>query len=135
MKIQASIVIVSASVTGNDMESQLGITVDRKWNEGEERGELSDKVKMRAKIIEKNSGISISSKLEKTSSLDEHANSLMEQLLSSRDVLKKLSFESEVRAFFTIFSEESPPTFFDKAFIKFLGEINASLDIDLYYFD
>ena len=127
MRIYSSLAIFSTKLSPHFITTTIGLKPNKTWQVGDVR-------KYRVNPAEDN-GCVFDSNLDVKKDMDEHVTYIMEQFIEKIEALKTISKAAEINTVFSIYSTESPPTVFDKDFIKFLGDINSSLDIDLYYFD
>jgi hypothetical protein len=76
----------------------------------------------------------IESKLQKSDGLEEHINSIFEQLQPSWQSLASLcsQYEAEISCIIYINSEQIPAIHFSKDIIRKVHELNAEIDVDLY---
>ena len=127
MRVFTRLAIISDSLSINEISLQLDMKPDRFSRIGENRQYMVNPEKENTWVIE--------SKADISAPLEDHMSNLISQLSDKKTILQNLSNYAMINTIFSIYSAESPPTVFDKEFIKFLGDINSSLDIDLYYFD
>ncbi|GEM_PF-654005 len=125
---------VSVSLTITDFEEPsseitriLGILPSKIWR----KGELID---TRASICYKQNGWKIFSSLSKFQTLREHIDSLLEVLIPLSDRFKNLPPTCQIELSCCIYIYyEMPEISLDGHTIKTLSELDAGIDIDLYY--
>lgn len=116
--------ILSDILLPEEIDKRVGIKCDESW--------VINGFRPRTKMKAKENGWLLSSELELSEDLELHIANLLQRLAPAIDKIKSLSEQNTVELSFAIYSEERPALHFDKETIAMLGQLGASLDIDLY---
>jgi hypothetical protein len=116
--------IISSDRTPEMITDALGVPCDDCWHSGE--------VRTHTIITEKDNGWLLHSGLPKSASLEEHIAALLNILAPYREKIRSLSCKDTVELSCVIYAARPPALNFASSIINQLGELGASLDIDLY---
>ena len=119
------LMVISQTLTPEDITSSIGLTCDSSWKTGDYRGKTI--------IIEKDNGWVIGSGLSTDVQLDDHVEHLLKMLEPFSENFKYISNEHSVLFSCVIYSKEVPALYFTADTISSINALGASLDIDLYY--
>jgi hypothetical protein len=114
--------ISSATIPAKDLAAHLGLKPDRSWLLGQARGVFG--------VVEKMHGFELESKLGPQSSLEEHIKSMLERLAPCAQKIGALGTQVVAEFSCSIKRRKAPILHFDHATIRWLGVMNARLDID-----
>lgn len=116
--------IISKTLLPEEIDEIIGIKCDKSWKLN---GYLTG-----TKIKKKDNGWILSSTLDVSEDLELHVSNVLVRLVSVVEKIKALSEQNTVEFSLAIYSKERPILSFDKETIAILGQLGASLDIDLY---
>ena len=106
--------------------AQLGLEPSKAWTKGE-RNE-------RTHLERKSSRWSLNSRLERSSSLEDHLRDVLNQALPKADQIRKVGCEYQVGVQLVGYFYTDYPGFgIDREIISGLASLNASIDCDFYY--
>lgn len=131
-KISASFTLLGTDFSPEDLEPEeittaLGIVPTETWKVG-------DLISKKATFHHKQNGWSLKSKLEDSATLEDHVESVLEQLKPSWQPLVKMCtrYYTEIECVIYVFGDDSPAIHFNRETLKRISELNAEIDIDLY---
>lgn len=126
MESYVRLMVLSESISPEQISSQLGILGDDTWRVGDKRKNTA--------ILEKENGWILHSKKEKSVDLEGHIDNIRALISGYESNFKIISdaFDCEVQLSCAVYYENEPPLLFEKEIIIWLNSIGASLDIDLY---
>lgn len=116
--------IVSDLRTPEEITEALGVECSKSWRKGDKRANTV--------IVEKHNGWLLDSALPRSAPLESHIDSLLKRLSPHVEKIKKLSRNDDVELSCVVYASSPPPLNFPKPMIHQLGEMGASLDVDLY---
>ena len=119
--------ITSSSRTPEQITDIIGIPCDKSWRVGDRRANTV--------IEEKNNGWVLDSGLSKLTALDAHVEALLKRLSPQVDDIRRLSTQATVEFSCVIYAKSPPALNFPNSVICQIGQLGASLDIDLYVLD
>ena len=123
----ARLKIISSKRTPEMITDVVGLNSDRSWRVGDKRPHTI--------IEEKNYGWVIDSGLLKTNSMEQHVRALLERVAPYKNAIKQLSRDDSVEFSCVLYTHETPALNFNASTIDQIGQLGASLDIDLYLRD
>jgi hypothetical protein len=123
--VRLKITLTSDSVS--DIQKMHELFPDRTWKPGD--------LRPNTKIIEKNNGCMFLSGLEKEACLEDHLDALLLRTKPIAAAIKEMSRNHIVEIWCAIYTDNSPPLFFDKNVIEDIASLGANFDIDLYLTD
>ncbi|MEE4666906.1 DUF4279 domain-containing protein [Pseudomonas alliivorans] len=126
MESLARLMITSDHMTSSQITDFIGFAGDNIWNAGDSKAD--------AKVVESDSGLVFQSRLARSLDLSFHIGSIMSRLKGAERELLSFSALSgcEIQLSCVVYSDSAPPLNFEKAVMRWVGDIGASLDIDLY---
>jgi hypothetical protein len=116
--------IASSRHTPEIITRALGLSSDRSWRVGDKRPHTI--------IEEKNNGWIINSGRPKATSLEEQVQALLDRVDQCKGAIKVLSRDASVEFSCVVYADTAPALNFSADIIDRLGQLGASLDIDLY---
>ena len=126
-EISASFTLTGLDFEPEEITAKVGIIPSEIWRVG-------DLISQRATIRHKHNGWSVNSKLEKSADLEDHVQSVLEQLqpgwLSLVELCKR--YYAEIECVIYIVGDDRPAIHFDKHIMQQVAELNAEIDVDLY---
>ncbi len=111
-------------MTADEISVSVGLSPDQAWKPNDFRGNTKAK--------HTNHGWVFKSKLSKESPLEDHIANFLGILRPVEARISKIAEKAEVEFSCAIYSESSPPLYFEKAVISKINALGASLDIDFY---
>lgn len=126
MRNYVRLMVISESVSPEQISRQLGVRGDETWRIGDKRKNTD--------ILEKENGWGLHSKKESTMNLEDHIENIRDLIKGFESNFKILSdaLDCEVQLSCVVYFKDEPPLLFEKEVINWLNSIAASLDIDLY---
>ncbi|EIJ41059.1 hypothetical protein BegalDRAFT_0135 [Beggiatoa alba B18LD] len=126
-------IVIGLTITDfNELPSEitkiLGVQPSKTWCKG-------DLISKSGIIRHKQNGWKLCSSLSKSQSFKEHEKDLLDKILLFKDKFKNLPSECNVEfsCYVDIYNEDIPELSLEKDTVKVLSEINASVDIDIYF--
>ena len=116
--------ITSVHLIPDAITGFVGLPCDRSWNIGEKRPKTT--------IVEQKNGWILNSCMPKSAMLETQLDELLNRLRPYQTRLKSLSETECVELSCVIYANSPPALNFGDAVIVELGQLGASLDIDLY---
>ena len=129
MKFEISVLF---ELRGSELEPEkitalLGIIPTKTWR-------VNDLVHPKAGVRRKSNGWSLKSQLDKSAELDEHIKSIFEELQPSWQSLVEICKQYDAMISCTVYRYKLTPfIYFDKDIVRKTAELNAQIDVDLYF--
>ena len=123
---------VDLELRGSELEPEkitalLGIIPTKTWR-------VKDLVHPKAGVRRKSNGWSIKSQLDKSAELDEHIKSIFEELQPSWQSLVEICKQYDALISCAVYRYQQIPAIdLDKDIVKKAAELNAGIDVDIYY--
>jgi len=123
---------VSFELKGSELEPEkitalLGIIPTKTWR-------VNDLVHPKAGVRRKSNGWSLKSQLDKSAELDEHIKSIFEELQPSWQSLVEICKQYDALISCAVYRYQQIPAIdLDKDIVKKAAELNAGIDVDIYY--
>jgi hypothetical protein len=117
---------------GSELEPEkitalLGIIPTKTWR-------VNDLVHPKAGVRRKSNGWSLKSQLDKSAELDEHIKSIFEELQPSWQSLVEICKQYDALISCAVYRYQQIPAIdLDKDIVKKAAELNAGIDVDVYY--
>jgi len=117
---------------GSELEPEkitalLGIIPTKTWR-------VNDLVHPKAGVRRKSNGWSLKSQLDQSADLDEHIKSIFEELQPSWQSLVEICKQYDAMISCTVYRYKlTPSIYFDKDIVRKTAELNAQIDVDLYF--
>jgi hypothetical protein len=117
---------------GSELEPEkitalLGIIPTKSWR-------VNDLVHPKAGVRRKSNGWSLKSQLDKSAELDEHIKSIFEELQPSWQSLVEICKQYDALISCAVYRYQQIPAIdLDKDIVKKAAELNAGIDVDVYY--
>ncbi|MGV0025828.1 DUF4279 domain-containing protein [Phormidesmis priestleyi] len=125
-EISASFTLTGLDFEPEEITAKTGITPTKTWVKG-------DLIHPKAKIQQEHNGWSLQSKLEKSADLQDHVQSVLEQLKPGWRSLIEICSHHFAEIDCVIYtSGQIPAIHFDKAIVEQISKLNAEIDVDLY---
>lgn len=126
MKVYVRLDVLSEKYSPGELVKKIGIAGDNLWRKGDIRG--------KSKIVEKENGWSINSRVALNDDLIDHLMNLQSQVCGCEKKIYEISNLADclVQVSCAIYYKEEPPLGIEKSQIDWLSKIGACLDIDLY---
>ena len=116
--------IISVGRTPEEITDFVGLSCDKSWRIGDKRGKTI--------IEQKNNGWILESGLAESAPLDMHIEALLQRITPYADRIRSLSSQDTVELSCVVYAAAPPALNFSSCVIGQIGELGASLDIDLY---
>jgi hypothetical protein len=123
---------VSFELKGSELEPEkitalLGIIPTKIWR-------VNDLVHPKAGVRRKSNGWSLKSNLDQSADLDEHIKSIFEELQPSWQSLVEICKQYDALISCAVYRYQQIPAIdLDKDIVKKAAELNAGIDVDVYY--
>ena len=117
-----SVRITSSKLPAADIAARVGLTGDNSWAAGATYGVFG--------ATEKQHGLSLQSRLGPSAPLEEHFREMLKRLAPAAQKLGLLAAEVEVVFACTVHSRRAPALHFDRDSLRWLGAMQARLEID-----
>ena len=123
---------VSFELKGRELDPEeitalLGIIPTKTWR-------VDDLVHPKAGVRRKSNGWSLKSNLDKSVDLDEQIKSIFEQLQPSWQCLVEICQRYDAMINCAVYGYKYIPSiYFDKHIVRKTAELNAEIDVDIYY--
>ncbi len=123
---------VSFELRGSELEPEkitalLGIIPTKSWR-------VNDLVHPKAGVRRKSNGWSLKSQLDKSAELDEHIKSIFEELQPSWQSLVEICKQYDALISCAVYRYKQIPAIdLDKDIVRKAAELNAGIDVDVYY--
>jgi len=117
---------------GSELEPEkitalLGIIPTKTWR-------VNDLVHPKAGVRRKSNGWSLKSQLDKSAELDEHIKSIFEELQPSWQSLVEICKQYDALISCAVYGYQQIPAIdLDKDIVRKAAELNAGIDVDVYY--
>jgi len=117
---------------GSELEPEkitalLGIIPTKTWR-------VNDLVHPKAGVRRKSNGWSLKSQLDKSAELDEHIKSIFEELQPSWQSLVEICKQYDALISCAVYRyQQIPSIYFDKDIVRKTAELNAQIDVDIYF--
>ena len=131
VEIEASLTLTGENFIPDEISALLDKVPTKTWKTG-------DLISPRSTLRRKHNGWSLSSNVEDIYYLEAHVKSIFEQLRSSWESLVDLChlYDAEISCVVYVDVGDSVPAIhFDQGTIQKVAELNAEIDVDLYYLE
>ncbi len=127
-KIFVAFMLMGFESAPEEITEKVGITPSETWKTG-------DFVTKKSVMRHQSNGWQLNSQLEKTAELEDHIQSVLEQLKPSWQSFIEISIDCYVEiscAIYLYSDNQLPAIHFNKEIVQQIAELNADIDIDLY---
>ncbi len=131
VEIEASLTLTGENLIPDEISALLDKVPTKIWKTG-------DLISPRSTLRRKQNGWSLSSNVEDIYYLESHVKSIFEKLRSSWESLVNLChlYDAEISCVVYVDVGDSVPAIhFDQDTIQKVAELNAEIDVDLYYLE
>ncbi|HBB34111.1 MAG TPA: hypothetical protein DDZ80_31015 [Cyanobacteria bacterium UBA8803] len=126
-KISVSFRLAGIDFNPEEITALVGIIPSKTWK-------IGDLIDPRSSIRRKCNGWSLESKLDKSTNLDEQIKSVFEQLQPGWQSLVEICARHDALIDCAIYVyKQVPAIHFDKDIVRKATELNAEIDVDLYF--
>ena len=126
-EIYAYFMLTGMEFDPDEVTAKVSINPTESWRKG-------DLISARGTRRHKENGWSVYSKIEKSADLEEHINSVLEQLQPGWSDLRELCkfYAAEIACVIYYRSGSVPAIHFDKSIVEKVHQLNAEIDVDFY---
>lgn len=118
---------LSDELSPDKILSQIGGAPSSMWGKGEPRSAMSH-------LLHKENGIEFESQVSELQSLEEHLLALRAKLHPLSSNISRAHIDKIVSCSVNVFGDDRPEIYLSADTLKFLGLIEASVDIDIMYY-
>ncbi|WP_020616372.1 DUF4279 domain-containing protein [Paenibacillus daejeonensis] len=128
-KVKVEFGLYGKSFNTQEITRILGLTPSRYWNKGDH---------IRGNIHNKETYWEISTDYEESYDINDQMHKIVSQLIGKEDQINSIQRNYNVECKFDVVihieNNEKPAMYLERDRIKFLNEINATIDFDLYIY-
>jgi hypothetical protein len=115
--------ITSATLSADQIKTQIGLEADETWKLGDKRGPFA--------VVEKVHGYVLESKAFPMSSLDEHLKAMIKRLAPSAQKIGAIAPQCVIEFICALTVKKVPSLRFERDDLRWLGVMGARLHVDM----